>query len=105
MNRHKREVSRERLIGISFIDILIQAIFVLFLALGVGYMDPIEREEAEEAKRKLHDICHRFNKDSTKPCYDYLIQIATKEAKGQKGSLHLCIAPKSFNKSIPSVFF
>ena len=42
----QRRVSQERVIGISFVDILIQAVFVLLVALLVGYVDP-------EVKAKL----------------------------------------------------
>lgn len=100
MREHKKAVSRERLIGISFIDILIQVIFVLFLALGVGYVDPTKLEKIENMEKRLDDICHRINKDSTKPCFDIL-----EKTVAQQKSLLLCIAPKSSNSQTTSAYF
>jgi len=71
----QRRVSQERVIGISFVDILIQAVFVLLVALFVGYVDP-------EVKAKLEtdsmygevgkDLCHKLNKDSIEACREYV---------------------------------
>jgi len=68
MFSHEKNTSRERLMGISFIDILIQAIFLLFLGMTVGYMDPTDKEYTQLGK----DMCIRINKDSVKACRDNL---------------------------------
>ena len=51
-----RGVSRERIIGISFVDILIQAVFLLLLILLVGYVDPIESLKIKEYEDQLKAI-------------------------------------------------
>ena len=73
----KRGVSRERIIGISFVDILIQAVFLLLLILMVGYVDPVDQLlfVVDPQKRELEgigkDLCHKLNKDSPKVCREY----------------------------------
>ena len=49
-----RGVSRERIISISFVDILIQAVFLLLLILMVGYIDPQDQLglEPKDPKKK-----------------------------------------------------
>ena len=51
-----RKVSRERMIGFSLVDILIQALFVLFIALTIGYVDPEDREKTEIYERVGRDL-------------------------------------------------
>ena len=51
-----RGVSRERIIGISFADILIQTVFLLLLILIVGYVDPIERLKIKEYEDKRNEL-------------------------------------------------
>lgn len=67
----KRAVSRERVIGISFVDVLIQVTFLLLLALMVGYVDP--KQQAEVTSVGL-DACNKLNRNSTKPCSEVLPQ-------------------------------
>ena len=67
-----RGVSRERIIGISFVDILIQAVFLLLLILIVGYVDPIESLKIKEYEDIGKDLCVKINKDSPKACREYV---------------------------------
>jgi len=62
-------------VGISFVDILIQAVFVLLIALIVGYVDPavkIEIEQASEYGQIGKDLCHKLNKDSLNACREHI---------------------------------
>lgn len=75
----KRGVSRERVIGISFVDILIQAVFLLLLILMVGYVDPIEQllyEKVDPAKNEFNgigkDLCVKLDKDSPRACREFI---------------------------------
>jgi len=71
----QRRVSQERVIGISFVDILIQAVFVLLVALFVGYVDPtvkIDLENQAEYGQVGKDLCHKLNKDSVEACREYV---------------------------------
>jgi len=71
----QRRVSQERVIGISFVDILIQAVFVLLVALFVGYVDPeIQLKLDNDAKfgEVGKDLCHKLNKDSIEACREYV---------------------------------
>ncbi len=67
-----RGVSRERIIGISFVDILIQAVFLLLLILIVGYVDPIESLKIKEYEDIGKDLCVKIKKDSPKACREYV---------------------------------
>ena len=67
-----RGVSRERIIGISFVDILIQAVFLLLLILIVGYVDPIESLKIKEYEDIGKDLCVKINKNSPKACREYM---------------------------------
>jgi hypothetical protein len=67
-----RGVSRERIIGISFVDILIQTVFLLLLILIVGYVDPIESLKIKEYEDIGKDLCVKLNKDSPKACREYV---------------------------------
>lgn len=71
MLNHKA-VSRERVIGISFVDVLIQAIFILFVLLLVGYIDPDEMKKIKEHQQLGMDMCHKLNKDSAAECREYV---------------------------------
>lgn len=57
--------------GISFVDILIQAVFLLLLILMVGYVDPVEQIKFEfyEAGK---DLCNKVNKDTPQACIEYI---------------------------------
>lgn len=71
----QRRVSQERVIGISFVDILIQAVFVLLVALFVGYVDPeIQVKLDSDAKygEVGKDLCHKLNKDSIEACREFI---------------------------------
>jgi hypothetical protein len=94
---NKKAVSRERLIGISFVDILIQAVFLLFIALTVGYQDPVVIERIKEYAEAGQDLCNKVNKGSIKECVEVLGPVAEKER--EKGSVKLtpCIKPTSEN--------
>lgn len=102
MFNNQKAVSRERLIGISFVDILIQAVFLLFIALTVGYQDPVVIERIREYEAFGKDICNKANKNSVKECREVIDPIVDKEiGRG----LSLCIPPKSGERSILSARF
>ena len=69
---NNRRVSQERVLGISFVDILIQAVFVLLVALMVGYVDPVERLQLKDYAEAGKDLCHKLNKDSPGACREYV---------------------------------
>ena len=100
MDINKKAVSRERLIGISFIDILIQVIFLLFLALTIlkaRCLNPTEFKAYQENKENVKyagvgkDLCNKTNRDSPTECREVLTPIVEKEFS--KGSLSLCLKP------------
>jgi hypothetical protein len=91
---NKKAVSKERLIGISFADILIQAVFLLFIALTVGYQDPVIIERVRDYKALGEDICNKVNKSSIKECVETLNSMIEKDKK-RKGDLALCIEPET----------
>jgi hypothetical protein len=97
MITNQKAVSRERLIGISFVDILIQAVFLLFLALTVGYTDPIVLLNIKDYAEAGKDLCTKINKGSVKECKEVLDTMIEKE-KG-KSALALCLKPISDNRS------
>lgn len=102
MFTNQKSVSRERLIGISFVDILIQAVFLLFIALTVGYQDPVVIERIREYEAFGKDICNKANKNSVKECREVIEPVVDKAiGKG----LSLCIPPKSGERSILSARF
>ena len=99
---NQKEVSRERLIGISFVDILIQAVFLLFIALTVGYQDPVIIERIREYEAFGKDLCNKANKDSVKECREVIEPVVDKAiGKG----LSLCIPPKIGDSAILSARF
>lgn len=95
MFNNQKAVSRERLIGISFVDILIQAVFLLFIALTVGYQDPVVIERIKEFAEAGKDLCNKVNKGSIKECVEVLGPVAEKER--EKGTVKLvpCMKPTS----------
>ncbi len=103
MLNNQKAISRERLIGISFVDILIQAVFILFIALTVGYIDPMERLEIKEFAQAGEDLCRKVNKDSVKECREIIEPIIDKELN--KGMLALCIKPESSDRSVVTARF
>ena len=101
----QRRVSQERVIGISFVDILIQAVFVLLVALFVGYVDPsvqIVLEEQSEYGQIGKDLCNKVNKDSLEACREYLkdVKIDVKSTKKDYGEVgeYIC---RSFEADSP----
>lgn len=86
----EKKVSRERVIGISFADILIQAVFVLLLALIVGYVDPVEKLQIKEFEEVGKDLCKKLNKDSIEACREFIkineIGVTTNTKFNQVGS-------------------
>jgi hypothetical protein len=68
----QRRVSQERVIGISFVDILIQAVFVLLVALFVGYVDPEIQLKLDSDAKFGKDLCHKLNKDSIEACREFI---------------------------------
>ncbi len=103
MLKNQKAVSRERLIGISFVDILIQAVFILFLALTVGYTDPMNLFKIKEYEQAGRDLCNKVNKDSVKECREVIDPIIDKELN--KGMLALCIKPESNDRSVVTARF
>lgn len=91
-------MSRERIIGISLVDILIQIVFVLFIALIAGYEDPenrLRKSEFEEAGRELCDT-GPSGRDSIKKCVEDFQKLEEVNGKAdtENGKLVACM-PKS----------
>lgn len=94
---NRRKVSQERVIGISFVDILIQAVFLLLLILMVGYVDPIEQD-----KFKFHeagkDLCNKLNKDSPVACIEFVkgkdVKVSDPAPKVPDPSFDFCVKRK-----------
>jgi hypothetical protein len=91
MLKNQKAISRERVIGISFVDILIQAVFILFLAVTIGYVDPTKLLKIKEYEQVGRDLCNKVNKDSVKECREIVDPIIDKEVN--KGMLALCMKP------------
>jgi hypothetical protein len=68
---NSKKVSQERVMGISFVDILIQAVFLLLLILMVGYVDPVEQVKFEFSEAGK-DLCNKLNKDSPQACVEFI---------------------------------
>ncbi len=98
MFSNQKSVSRERLIGISFVDILIQAVFLLFIALTLGYEDPVVIANIKEYADAGKDLCTKVNRGSVSECIEVLRPLAEKERE-KEGSVKLapCIKPTSEN--------
>jgi len=103
MLKNQKAISRERVIGISFVDILIQAVFILFLALTVGYTDPMNLFKIKEYEQAGRDLCNKVNKDSVTECREVIDPIIDKELG--KGMLALCIKPESNDRSVVTARF
>ena len=74
---NRKSVSRERIIGISLADILLQAVFLLFIALIIGYQDPqtiISLQVDKEYVQFGKDLCTKKNTDSLIPCKEQVIE-------------------------------
>lgn len=67
---NSKKVSQERVMGISFVDILIQAVFLLLLILMVGYVDPEDPKfQFDEAGK---DLCKKLKQDTPQACVEYI---------------------------------
>jgi len=102
MLKNQKAVSRERVVGISFVDILIQAVFILFLAVTIGYTDPMKLLKIKEYEQVGRDLCNKVNKDSVKECKEVVYPIIDKELN--KGMLALCIKPSNDRPVITARF-
>jgi hypothetical protein len=69
---NQRRVSQERVLSVSFIDILIQAVFVLLISLMIGYIDPVDRLKISQYEQAGKDLCNKLNKDSPEACQEYI---------------------------------
>jgi hypothetical protein len=106
MFRDKKAVSRERLIGISFVDILIQAVFLLLVALMVGYRDPSDTEVVKGPFAGIgYDACMKLGKYNEAECRPVVENAVANFMKESEASLSLCIQPKVMNRPISSVSF
>jgi hypothetical protein len=103
MITNHKAVSRERVIGISFVDILIQAVFLLFIALTIGYVDPIQRLRVKEFEQVGKDLCTRVNKDDPRECRQLIEPVVEREFG--KGKLALCLRVDGKNRSVTSARF
>lgn len=101
MLKNQKAISRERLIGISFVDILIQAVFILFLALTVGYTDPMNLYKIKEYEQAGRDLCNKVNKDSVVECREVIDPIIDRELI----KLALCIKPESSDRTVVTARF
>ena len=73
-----RGASRERVIGLCFVDILIQFLFVIFIA----YLLIVdEKNGLEEYAQVGKDFCVKVRKDSPLPCREVLEKIVPPEPK------------------------
>lgn len=68
-----RSVSRERILGISLADILIQAVFLLFIALIVGYEDPERLVLLQKYEQFGKDLCDKKHPDNLTECRESFI--------------------------------
>lgn len=71
---NRKSVSRERIIGISLADILLQAVFLLFIALIIGYEDPQNLILIKEYQEFGKDLCTKKNTDSLTQCKEQVIK-------------------------------
>ena len=106
-----RKVSRERMIGFSLVDILIQALFVLFIALTIGYVDPEDREKTEIYERVGRDLCEKSYTQSTKKCVEDYLRAMDKFDKDnsqkitqKSGNLNACIPLSSISAEKSIIF-
>lgn len=88
-------MSRERIIGISLVDILIQIVFVLFIALIAGYEDPEIRLLKSEFEYAGRELCQTgpSGRDSIKKCVeDYAkLKEVNGKADNENGKLVACM--------------
>lgn len=56
------------MIGISLADILLQAVFLLFIALIIGYKDPQQLLLIQRYEQLGRDLCNKKNPDSLQEC-------------------------------------
>ena len=103
MNFDRKAVSRERVIGISFVDILIQAVFLLFVALSVGFTDPLNLLRIKEFEQVGKDLCNKVNKDDPKECQQVIEPVIEREIG--KGKLALCLRVDGETRATASARF
>ncbi len=90
---NSKKISQERVIGISFVDILIQAVFLLLLILMVGYVDPEDQIKFQfyEAGK---DLCNKLHKDTPQACVEFIkdndINVSKKGPKPLEPSEDFC---------------
>jgi len=95
----KKAVSRERVISISFIDIFVQALFLLLLLLTVGYIDPLDRLKIAKERQAGADFCKKHFPDNPGMCQEMQKKVLS-EWTG-KSKLSPCLTPKS-NQDVPT---
>jgi hypothetical protein len=96
---NNRRVSQERVLGFSFVDILIQAVFVLLVALMVGYVDPLEKLQLKDYAEAGKDLCQKLNKDSPVACREYVEGKAIGVVNGLEGvGPEICNRLKAANR-------
>jgi hypothetical protein len=103
MNFDRKAVSRERVIGISFVDILIQAVFLLLVALSVGFTDPLNLLRIKEFEQVGKDLCNKVNKDDPKECQQVIEPVIEREIG--KGKLALCLRVDGETRATASARF
>ncbi len=94
----KKAVSRERVISISFIDVFVQALFLLLLLLTVGYMDPLDRLKIAKEREAGADFCKKHFPDDPVGCQQMREKVLS-EWTG-KSKLNPCLTPNS-NQDVP----
>ena len=70
----RKLVSRERVVGLSLADILLQAVFLLFIALIIGYEDPIILLQIKEYAQVGKDLCNKKHKDTLTECKEQIVK-------------------------------
>lgn len=95
---NKKSLSRERVIGISLADILLQAVFLLFIALIVGYKDPQQLLLIQKFEQLGKDLCNKKNPDSLQECKEQeiikdqqFIEVGKKLCEGKYKDNKKCI--------------
>ena len=91
------------MIGISFVDILIQAVFLLFVALSIGYIDPVSLLKIKEFEEVGKDLCTKINKDDPRECREIIEPVVERELG--KGKLALCLEASASGRSTVSARF
>lgn len=106
---NERKVSRERIIGLSLVDILLQAVFLLFVALVIGYEDPQIRLLQSEYQIAGRDLCQKDGpgRDSVTKCVEDLKrakEFRNKHSGANAANLFACM-PKDKTSTKPAASF